>query len=95
MYFLIDILHSLALFSKICQNRFVDVTTIDSIVRTHIAQIKILFIVEQTHLNVATFNENISYHIIPEYNPLGGHLRKFSSEIHGKMYHGFECTGLD
>ena len=90
LYFLADILHSLALLSKIFQNKFVDVTTIGSIVRTEIAQIRMLFIVEQTDLNASTFNENTGYHVIPEYGPLGGHLRKLSSEIHGKMYHGFE-----
>jgi hypothetical protein len=58
--------------------------------RTEIAQIRMLFIVEQTDLNASTFNENTGYHVIPEYGPLGGHLRKLSSEIHGKMYHGFE-----
>ena len=90
MYFLAYILHSLALFSKIFQNKFVDVTTIDSIVRTEIAQIRMFFIVEQTDLNALTFNENTGYHVIPEYGPLGGYLRKLSSEIHGKMYHSFE-----
>ena len=67
-----------------------DVTTIGSIVRTEIAQIRMLFIIEQTNLNAATFNESTGYHVIPKYGPLGGHLRKFSSEIHGKIYHGFE-----
>jgi hypothetical protein len=90
LYFLADILHSLVLLSKVFQNKFVDVTTIGSIVRTEIAQIRMLFIVEPTDLNVATFNEDTGYHVIPEYGPLGGHLRKLSSEIHGKMYHGFE-----
>jgi hypothetical protein len=41
-------------------------------------------------LNADTFNENTSYHVISEYDPLGGHLRKLSSEIYGIMYHGFE-----
>ena len=49
-----------------------------------------LFIVEQTDLNSATFNESIGYHIILEYGLLGGHLRKVSSEIHGKMYDSFK-----
>ena len=34
LYFLADILHYLALLSKIFQNKFVDVTTIGTIVRT-------------------------------------------------------------
>ena len=49
-----------------------------------------LFIVEQIDLNASTFNENTGYHVIPKYGPLGGHLRKLSSEIYGKMFHGFE-----
>ena len=79
----------MALLLNIFQNKFVDVTTIGSIVKTKIAQIRMLFIVEQTDLNAATFNENIGYHIISEYGPFGGHLRKLSSEIHRKMHHGF------
>ena len=43
LYFLADILHSLPLLSKIFQNKFVDVTTIGSIVRTEITQIRMLF----------------------------------------------------
>jgi len=49
-----------------------------------------LFIVEYIYLNEATFNKNTSYRVIFYYDPLGGHLRKLSNEIHGKMYHGFE-----
>jgi len=90
LYFLVDILHSLALLSKVFQNKFVDVTTIGSIVRSEIAQIKMMFIVESTDLNASTFNEDIGYHVIPEYGPLGGQLRKLQSKIHGKMYYGFE-----
>lgn len=41
-------------------------------------------------MNVATFNENTGYHVILEYDPLENHLRKFSNEIHGKMYQSFE-----
>jgi len=89
-YFLVDILHSLALLSKVFQNKFVDVTTIGSIVHSKIAQIRMMFIVDSTNLNASTFNEDIWYHVIPEYGLLGGHLRKLQFEIHGKMYHGFE-----
>ena len=66
-----------------------DVTTIDSIVRTEITQIRMLFIVEQTGSNVATFNEKNGYHVDPEYGPLGSHLKKFSNEIYENWYHGF------
>ena len=90
LYFPVDILHSLALLLNIFQNKFVDVTTIGSIIRIQIAQIRMLFIVEQTDLNASTFNENIGYHVIPEYGLLGGHLRKLSREIHEKIFYGFE-----
>jgi len=90
LYFPTDILHSLALLSKVFQNKFVDVTTVGSIVRTKIAQIRMLFIVEPIDLNAFTFNEDSSYHVILKYGLGRGHLRKLSSEIHGKMYHGFQ-----
>jgi len=54
----------------------VDVTTIGSIVCLEIAQIKMMFIVESTNLNTSTFNEDTRYHVILEYGPFGGHLRK-------------------
>ena len=64
--------------------------TIGSIVRIEITQIRMLFIVEQIDLYAATFNENIGYHVSPEYGPFGIHLRKLSSEIHEEIYHSFE-----
>jgi len=94
----------LALLSKVFQNKFVDVTTIGSIVRTEITRIRMLFIVKPTHLNATTFNENRSYHVIPQYGPVEGHLRKsLSSEIHGKCImvlkwigiRWYICIGLD
>ena len=56
----------------------------------HKLPIKLLFIIEPTDLNATTFTEDISYHVTLEYGPLGGHLKKLSSEIYGKMYHSFE-----
>jgi hypothetical protein len=90
LYFLADILHCLAMLSKIFQCKFVDVTTVGSIVHSEIAQIRMLFIVETTDLNAQTFNEESGYHVLPEYGSFGGLLRKLSSEIRGNMYHGFE-----
>lgn len=49
-----------------------------------------LFIVESYDLNAATFNEDTSFQILPEYGPDGDHLRKLRSEIRGKMFHSFE-----
>lgn len=82
MYFIANILHVLAVLSKVFQNKFVDIIIIDSIVRTYIAQIKMLFIVKPTYSNIVTINKNIGIHVILEYGLLGGHLRKVSSEIH-------------
>ena len=50
--------------------------TIGGIVRTEIAQIRMLFIVEQIDLNVSTFNENTSYDVNSEYGPLEGSSSK-------------------
>lgn len=49
-----------------------------------------MFIVDPTDLHVATFNDDIGYHVIHEYSPLGDHLKKLLSEIYGKTYHDFE-----
>jgi len=55
---------------------------------------RMLFFVEPTDLNVGTFNEDSDYYVIPKYSPLGSYLRKLSSEIHGKMYHGLRWINL-
>ena len=80
----------MALLLKVFQSKFVDVTTIGSIVRTKIAQIRMFFIVKPTDLNATTYNEDIGYDIILDYGPLGAYLRKCSSKIHKKMYHSFK-----
>ena len=90
MYFLADILNSLVLLSKIFQNKFMDITTIGSIIATEIVQIRMLFIVEQNDLDASILNENTTYHVIPEYGPLGSHLRNLSSKIHEKIFHSLE-----
>ena len=90
LFFLADILHSLAMLSKVFQNKFVDVSSIGSIIRSEIVQIRMLFIVESCDLNAATFNEDTGFHLLPEYGPHGGYLKRLQSEIRGKMFHGFE-----
>ena len=44
LYFLADILYILSMLSRLFQNKFVDITTIGSVVKTDIAQIRMLFI---------------------------------------------------
>ena len=92
LFFLADILHSLAILSKVFQCKFVDVTSIGSIVRTEIALIQMLFIVETIDLNADTFNESTSFHIIAEYGPFGGHLRELPSQIRGNIFHSFQIS---
>ena len=65
-------------------------TTIHSNFEIQISQVIMLFNVEPIDLNIATFNEDIGYYDVFEYVPLGGHVRKLSNEIHGKIYHVFE-----
>ena len=57
LYFLADILHILSMLLGLFQNKFVDITTIGSVVKTDIVQIRMLFIEETTDLNSETFNE--------------------------------------
>ena len=46
-----------------------------------------LFIEESTNLNSWIFNEQTVYHILPEFGPQGGYLRRLPSEIRdGKFY---------
>jgi len=43
---------------KLFQAKFVNISSIGSIIRTKITQIKMLFFDEHTDLNVVTFNED-------------------------------------
>lgn len=90
LYFLADILHMLSLLSRLFQYKFVDVSSIGSIVRAEITQIRMLFIEERSDLNVCTFNEDSGYHVIPDFGPEGGYLKRLSSQIRGNWYHGVE-----
>ena len=92
LYFLADILRCLAMLSKIFQLRFVDVTTVGSIVRSEIQQIRLLFVHKSTDLNAASFNEETGFHILPDYGPHGGYLRRLQSEIRGNMFHSIRMT---
>jgi len=50
--------------SEIFYLKFVDVTMVNSIVHSKIAQICMMFIVGPCDLNVDVFNESIGYHIL-------------------------------
>ena len=60
LYFLADILYILSMLSRLFQNKFVDITTIGSVIETDIVQIRMFFIEETTDLNSETFNEQTS-----------------------------------
>ena len=75
LYFLAEILHSLAILSKVFQLKFVDITTVGNIVRTEVARIHMMFIVDSCDLNVDVFNESTSYHFLPDYGFHGRYLK--------------------
>ena len=85
--FLVDLLHSLSILSKVFQYKYVDVTTIGSLIRIQIESIRMLYVVDSTDLNQDTFNANVDYHVIPQYGPPGGYLQKLSSEIRRSIFH--------
>ena len=55
-----------------------------------------MFSTESTNLNVHTFNEDTRYHILPDFGPDEGFLKKLPSEICGSKYHDVEliCNRL-
>ena len=73
--------------SRLFQNKFIDITTIGSVVKTDIAQIRMLFIEENMDLNCEIFNKQTGYHIVPEFGPEGGYLRRLSREIRGGKFY--------
>ena len=83
LHFLADILHCLAMLSKLFQAKFVDITSVGSIIKTEITQIKMLFLDEHTDLNAVTFNEDTNFHVLPEFGPFGGYMRRFATQIRG------------
>ena len=76
LYFLVDILHLLAMLSKVLQLKFVDVTTVGSIVSIKVAQIRMIFIVDFCDLNVDVFNESTGYYVLLDYGHHGGYLKR-------------------
>ena len=76
LIFFANILHLLAMLSKVFQLKFVDIITVESIVRTEVAQICMMFIVDYCDLNVGIFNESTGYHILSNYDHRGGYLKR-------------------
>ena len=87
LYCLADILYGLLVLSKTFQYKHVDVSTVGALVKTEITSICMLFIIESTDLNASTFNEKTYYHIISDFGPHGGYLKRLSSKIRGAKYH--------
>ena len=83
LHFLADILHCLSILSKLFQAKFVDISSVGSVIKTEITQIRMLFLDEQTDLNAVMFNEDTQYHVLPEFGPFGGYMRCFATQIRG------------
>ena len=58
--------------SKVFQLKFVDVTTVENILRTEVAQIRMMFIVDSCDLNADVFDESTGYHVLHDYGPYSG-----------------------
>ena len=71
-------------------NKFVNITTIGSVIKTNIVQIHMLFNEEIIHLNNITFNEQTWYHIFLKFDNEGGYLKMLSNEIRRGDYHEIE-----
>ena len=83
LHFLADILHCLSMLSKLFQAKFMDISSVGSVIRTKITQIRMLFLDKQTDLNAIMFNEDTQYHVMPEFGPFGGYMRHFATQIRG------------
>jgi hypothetical protein len=92
LYFLADILKMLSILSKIFQSKLVDISSIGSIVKTEMASIRMCFLVDSCDLNQDTFNPCTGFHIIPEFGPPGGYLRRLPSEIRGSKFHSIDMV---
>ena len=90
LYFLVDLLHSLAILFKVFQFKYVDVTTIGSLIRTMIESIRMLCVAKSIDLNQDTFNASVGYHVIPQYGRPSGYLQRLSSEIRGAKFHSVD-----
>ena len=51
-----------------------------------------MFIVDSYDLNTDVFNESTGYHVLLDYGPHGGYLKRLQSEVRGFMFHSFQMT---
>lgn len=72
LYFLVDILHLLVMLSNVSQLKFVDVITMENIVCTKMAQIRMMFVVDSCDLNIDVFHESISNYVLYDYGSHSG-----------------------
>ena len=86
LHFLVDILHFLSMLSKLFQAKFVDISSVGSVIKTKITQIRMLFMDEQIDLNAVMFNEDTQYHVLLEFRPFGGYMRRFATQIRGSRF---------
>ena len=83
LHFLADTLHCLSMLSKLFQAKFVDISSVGSVIKTKITQFRMLFVDEQIDLNAVMFNEDTQYYVLPEFGPFGGYMRRFTTQIRG------------
>ena len=94
-----DILYGLSVLNKAFQYKYVDVRIFGALVKAEITSIRMLFITESIDLDASTFNEKIVYHIILDFGPHVGCLKRLSFEIRGAKYQDIlmtrDRTGVD
>ena len=92
LYFLADILHRLSRLSKVFQHKFVDVSSIGSVIRTGVTSLQLMFITDSTNMNAHTFNDDAGYHILLDFGPDEGFLKRLPSKICGSKYHDMDMV---
>ncbi|KAL3689532.1 hypothetical protein R1sor_015841 [Riccia sorocarpa] len=91
IYFLADILSSIASLSKIFQKSNVDVSAVGALVSTTCTEIEMNYLLETTDLNAKDRDEVTGYHYLPDFGLPGGYLRRLQSELRGsKQFHSVE-----
>lgn len=64
--------------------------TIESIVKSEIATIRMYFVIDSCDLNQDTFNSSSGYLLLPQFGPPSGYLQRLSSEIRGSKFHSID-----
>ncbi|KAL3699609.1 hypothetical protein R1sor_017631 [Riccia sorocarpa] len=76
--------------SKVFQKSVVDISAVRSIVKTTCTEIELNFLMDSTDLNAQRIDDS-GYHLLPEFGPPGGYLRRLQSELRrGKFFHSVE-----